>query len=238
MLGYSRLIERWRYRFLLTVLLATILLQPLLNDLRIGQAILVLAYGAIMAGGVYATRPQPWISTLCSGLTLVLVGLSWYFLYSGPSELAVTLVGVTLLLGAFTVSRTLIALVAAPDADSDAMAGAIFGYFLLALVWAMIFRALNIWSPGAFGLADNSGAFTDLLYFSLVTITTLGYGDISPVDPVARISAGFEAATGSPASFLRGRREVVLLPEPCWRQNRVDRRFFHAASFSPFQLVS
>jgi hypothetical protein len=55
MLGYSRLIERWRYRFLLTVLLATILLQPLLNDLRIGQAILVLAYGAIMAGGVYAT---------------------------------------------------------------------------------------------------------------------------------------------------------------------------------------
>jgi hypothetical protein len=190
MLGYFGLIERWRYRLLLGVLLATILLQPLLNDLRIGQAILVLAYGAIMAGGVYATRPQPWISALCSVLVLILVGLSWYFLFSGPGEWAVTLVGVTLLLGAFTASRTLTTLVSAPDADSDALAGAIFGYFLLALVWAMFFRALNIWSPGAFALADNSEAFTELLYFSLVTITTLGYGDISPADPVARISAG------------------------------------------------
>jgi hypothetical protein len=197
MLGYFGLIERWRYRLLLGVLLATILLQPLLNDLRIGQAILVLAYGAIMAGGVYATRPQPWISALCSVLVLILVGLSWYFLFSGPGEWAVTLVGVTLLLGAFTASRTLTTLVSAPDADSDALAGAIFGYFLLALVWAMFFRALNIWSPGAFALADNSEAFTELLYFSLVTITTLGYGDISPADPVARISAGLEAATGT-----------------------------------------
>jgi len=197
MLGYFGLIEQWRYRLLLGVLLATILLQPLLNDLRIGQAILVLAYGAIMAGGVYATRPQPWISALCSVLVLILVGLSWYFLFSGPGEWAVMLVGVTLLLGAFTASCTLITLVSAPDADSDALAGAIFGYFLLALVWAMFFRALNIWSPGAFALADNSEAFTELLYFSLVTITTLGYGDISPADPVARISAGLEAATGT-----------------------------------------
>ncbi len=32
--------------------------------------------------------------------------------------------------------------------------------------------------------------------------------------------------------------EVVLLSGPCWRQNRVDFRFAHAVSFSPFQLVS
>ncbi len=58
MLGYFSLIERWRYRFLLAVLLAIILLQPLLQGVMFGQAILVLAYGVILAGGVYATRPQ------------------------------------------------------------------------------------------------------------------------------------------------------------------------------------
>ena len=197
MQGYFGLIERWRYRFLLAVLLATILLQPLFQGLMSGRAIVVLAYGAILAGRVYATRPQPWLSALCSVLVLILVGLNWYFLYSGPSELAVALVAVTFLLGAFTVSRTLITLVTAPAADADALAGAIFGYFLLVVVWALLFRALDLWSPGAFALAADGDPFTELLYFSLVTITTLGYGDISPVAPFARISAGLEAAMGT-----------------------------------------
>jgi len=197
MLGYFSLIERWRYRFLLAVLLAIILLQPLLQGVMFGQAILVLAYGVILAGGVYATRPQPWLSALCSTLAAALVGLSWYLQHSGSSELAVALVVVTFLFGGFAVYRTLIMLVSAPAADADALAGAIFGYFLLVLVWALLFRALETWSPGAFALAENGDPFTELLYFSLVTITTLGYGDISPVAPFARISAGLEAAMGT-----------------------------------------
>ena len=56
---------------------------------------------------------------------------------------------------------------------------------------------MELWSPGAFALAADSDPVTELLYFSLVTITTLGYGDISPVAPFARISAGFEAAMGT-----------------------------------------
>ena len=216
MRGYFRLIERWRYRLLLAILLATIVLQPLLQGSMLGQAIVVLAYGAILAGGVYATRPQPWLSALCSVLAFILVGLNWYFLYSGPSELAVVLVAVSFLLGVFTASRTLITLVSAPATDADALAGAIFGYFLLALVWALLFRALDIWAPGAFSLAADGDPFTELLYFSLVTITTLGYGDISPVAPFARISAGLEAATGTLyiailiariVGSLRGRKE-------------------------------
>jgi hypothetical protein len=197
MQGYISLIERWRYRFLLAMLLATIILQPLFEGLVFGQAVMVLAYGMILAGGMHATRPQPWLSAFCSGLAVILVGLSWYFLFSGPSELSVALVVVTLLFGAFTVSRTLITLVSAPAADSDALAGAVFGYFLLVVVWALFFRALETWSPGAFTFTADDDPFTELLYFSLVTITTLGYGDISPVAPFARISAGLEAAMGT-----------------------------------------
>ena len=72
-----------------------------------------------------------------------------------------------------------------------------FGYFLLVVGWALFFDAMETWSPGAFALAADGDPFTELLYFSLVTITTLGYGDISPVAPFARISAGLEAATGT-----------------------------------------
>ena len=197
MLGYFSLIERWRYRFLLAALLATILMQPHFQGMLFGQAVLVFAYGAILAGGVYATRPQPWLSALCSALAFVMVGLSWYSLFSGSSELTVALVVVTFLFGAFAIYRTLIMLVSAPAADADALAGAVFGYFLLVVGWALFFDAMETWSPGAFALAADGDPFTELLYFSLVTITTLGYGDISPVAPFARISAGLEAATGT-----------------------------------------
>ncbi len=197
MLSYFSLIERWRYRFLLAVLLTIILLQPLLQRMMLGEAILVLAYGAILAGGVYATRPQPWLSALCSALAVALVGISWYILITGQRELSVALIVVTFLLGAFAVSRTLITLVSAPAADAEALTGAVFGYFLLVVVWTLFFRALETGSPGAFALAADGDAFTELLYFSLVTITTLGYGDISPIAPVARIGAGLEAAMGT-----------------------------------------
>jgi voltage-gated potassium channel len=109
----------------------------------------------------------------------------------------VALIVVTFLFGAFAAARVLIVLVSAPAADADALAGAVFGYFLLVAVWALFFRALEIWSPGAFSLTADGDPFTELLYFSLVTITTLGYGDISPIAPLARIGAGLEAAMGT-----------------------------------------
>jgi voltage-gated potassium channel len=201
MQGDVRLIEGWRYRVLLAILLATILLQPLLYSLALGQSILVLAYCAILAGGVYATRPEPWLSGLCSTLAAGLAGLNMYILFVGSNEVSVAfsvaLIAVTFFFAVFVVSRTLITLVSAPAEGADALAGAVFGYFLLVVVWALFFRALDIWSPGAFTFSADGDPFTETLYFSLVTITTLGYGDVSPVAPFARISAGLEAATGT-----------------------------------------
>ena len=55
--------------------------------------------------------------------------------------------------------------------------------------------------PGAFkGLGpfslDEPGAQQDFIYFSFVTLTTLGYGDMSPVAPLAKTLAWFEAVVG------------------------------------------
>ena len=197
MQGSRSLVERWRYRLLLGLLLATILIQPLLQGPTAARALLILVYGAILFGGVHATRPSRGLSALCLALAIALVGLRWVSIYSGPGGVSVPLIIVTVLFGSFVVSRTLSALLSEPNADADALAGAVFGYFLLVVVWALVFLALETWTPGSFRLPVDRDAFTELLYFSLVTITTLGYGDISPVAPFARISAGLEAATGT-----------------------------------------
>jgi hypothetical protein len=82
-------------------------------------------------------------------------------------------------------------------ADADALSGAIFGYFLLALLWAELYAGIELAAPGAFATPEGRPDGVAFLYLSLVTLTTLGYGDILPAAPLARIAAGLQAATGT-----------------------------------------
>ena len=82
---------------------------------------------------------------------------------------------------------------------SNDIVGAICIYMLLGLIWAMLYLFIAEAVPGAFnGLPqapwlDN---FSTAIYFSFVTITTLGYGDISPAMPLARFLVYMEAIVG------------------------------------------
>ena len=83
--------------------------------------------------------------------------------------------------------------------DLNKIVGAICIYLLMGLIWAMMYLFLAQGIPGAFnGLEqvvwyDN---FADVAYYSFVTLTTLGYGDISPVAPIARFLVYMEAVVG------------------------------------------
>ncbi len=67
-------------------------------------------------------------------------------------------------------------------------------YLLLGFIWAHAYELVALWHPGAFaGAVDGSLPWT---YYSFVTLTTVGYGDITPVHPLARAVAVLEALTG------------------------------------------
>jgi hypothetical protein len=75
--------------------------------------------------------------------------------------------------------------------------GAIAAYLLLGLAWTYAYKLVEYLNPGSFtGSISESGGFSSWTYFSFVTLATLGYGDISPVHPVARSLATAEAITG------------------------------------------
>jgi len=74
--------------------------------------------------------------------------------------------------------------------------GAIAVYLLLGFTWVQAYELVALWHPGAFaGAVDGSGS-QSLTYYSFVTLTTVGYGDIVPVHPLARALAVLEALTG------------------------------------------
>ena len=80
------------------------------------------------------------------------------------------------------------------------ISGAVVVYLLLGLMWALAYQLIELQQPGSFNFAD-APAIGDtlsarLVYFSFVTLTTLGYGDITAVSPVARTLAMLEAAIG------------------------------------------
>jgi voltage-gated potassium channel len=83
--------------------------------------------------------------------------------------------------------------------DGNKIVGAICIYLLMGLVWALSYLFIAQINPGAFnGLAHLAWYenFSDATYYSFVTLTTLGYGDISPVRPIARFLVSMEAIFG------------------------------------------
>jgi voltage-gated potassium channel Kch len=70
-------------------------------------------------------------------------------------------------------------------------------YLLLGLLWAAIYLAIDAFAPGSIQMGHNSAdRQTELLYFSLVTLSTIGYGDIVPLSGTARIVTALQGVTG------------------------------------------
>ena len=89
--------------------------------------------------------------------------------------------------------------------DMNRIAGGISIYMLIGLIWASLYFFLSLLDPQAFnGVSDFRsddaqllrGAYMDLLYYSYVTLSTLGYGEITPVSRAAQSLAYLEAICG------------------------------------------
>lgn len=85
-------------------------------------------------------------------------------------------------------------------ADTNTLMGAVCVYLLLGLIFALFYALIAyFWPEGAFnGLSfqTNNAQFDNFLYYSFVTLTTAGYGDITPVNPLLRTLAYLEMIMG------------------------------------------
>ncbi len=84
--------------------------------------------------------------------------------------------------------------------DTNMMIGSVVLYLLLGLTWTTLYMIVLLFFPDAFnGIAADSDLhahFPQLAYYSFITLTTLGYGDISPRNGLAQFLAYAEAVTG------------------------------------------
>lgn len=79
---------------------------------------------------------------------------------------------------------------------SDMIVGAICVYFLIGLFWSFAFSILEACQPGSFQMAEGTAHQMTFAYYSYVTLTTVGYGDMTPVSYPARSFSLLEAMMG------------------------------------------
>lgn len=109
----------------------------------------------------------------------------------------------TVLAIVFFAIMTITALVYTFDSDKitvNSLCGAVCAYLLLGLTWSYGFDLIHLLNANAFDLStftvtpDNMS--TTFIYYSFVTLSTLGFGDITPVAYAAKTFSWFEAITG------------------------------------------
>ena len=193
--AYLRLLRRWRWSLLLAILLGTFLLQPLWPPTPLGELVTFTLAMLIFGGAIYAGRTGPRLARPLVALLLLATALQ-VLDFAGVPGLEGPLAALALVIVAAAMVATFAELLGNREATTDGLVGAIFGYLLIAAAWSLLFRQLEILHPGSFDLAEGDRD-TQLLYFSLITITTVGYGDVLPLTAVARIWAALEAVVGT-----------------------------------------
>jgi hypothetical protein len=190
--------------------------EPLLSALLVAQLALIFIAGPLSVMGFNLP------SALAMAATLVLI-LMVASRHSGALIVAAIAVGVRILTEIFAIERatltmdaidsasTVVALVAlgwvvsgvvfeAGRITMHRILGAVALYLAIAMAFAWIYRIIAVSNPGAFsGLHLRAGGVFTIApfnYFSLAALTTLVFGDITPVDPLARSLATLEAMIG------------------------------------------
>lgn len=197
-LSFRQIYFRRRFVILFVLLVSIILVTPLVQGFVGIHIIWNIFITGILVAGVYAIgerRRQIYIASLLA-LPMMVSVWSGYF---GESIYSVVIVGnlCGVVFFAYAIVNILLFIYRQDEVTRDLIAGAAVVYLLMAMMWVFIYRVVEVAHPGSFAISTTQiHERMHFLYFSLVTITTLGYGDIVPTTSLASSLATLEAIVG------------------------------------------
>jgi hypothetical protein len=203
------------------------LLAPLREMNDIGGLAGDLAFAAVLAlGAIFVFEPKPVMRLFLLFLVAAMVVRVLDVVTGGGTALD-ALSYVLSAIAAFMLGALLLVRVLRDGRiNINRIMGSVGVFLLIGIVFANGFRLVALYFDGAFAIGGTpvpaSAFMPRVLYFSFVTLTSLGYGDITPIHPFARSLVTMEALTGQLFLAILVARLVAMEIE--WRHEQRDKR--------------
>jgi hypothetical protein len=190
------------FSVLLAFLFSLFILQPVTDTRILGVKLGSLLLTLVFVGAVLAVKQRRALFVVA--VLLAASGLVTEFLRAGAapdSKLHLLADGLVISLFFLVCACLVVDLFTDHQVDLGSISAALCIYLLLGLAFAFVYDAIVRLDPGALSgvsvdAVGERGGISGLIYFSFVTLTTLGYGDVTPVTANARNFVVLEALLG------------------------------------------
>jgi len=203
------LLEAYRerpYRNIFVALIAIVLIDALApNAVARGRFADLMVAALLLAAMVETVRSRHnGVCALALGLPAIVVRVISAFRPDTTAQ-NTTVLGLSILFLVFLIWNLLHDLNTGNRSTSERIFGALCAYVFIGFLFALVFAHLEYRDPGSFYIsndllaesaANESSRLDIFTYYSFVTMTTLGYGDVTPIEEHARTLAWLEALIG------------------------------------------
>ena len=194
-----------KYTYLLISLMLLFLISPLFEELDFANIVISIFFSAVLISAVYALSQNKGLFVFSILLLCPALVGNWSVYFVESLSLEVIGRSFSALFLAFSAISMLNHVFREDHVTADTIAGAICVYMLVGLTWAYLYSVTELVLPGSFIFGPHTtrspGSFAHhnsslFFYYSFVTLSTLGYCDISPLSPPARSLSMLEAVIG------------------------------------------
>jgi len=174
---------------------------PFVEEIEGGELIVSGLFSLVLLAGIVAVADRKRVLVIAIVLAIPAIAGRWINHFRPDLAPPAVFLTAGLVLIAFVVANLLRFVLRAPSVNVEVLCASISAYLMLGLMWTMAYWLVDQLTPGgAFSFNTNAGprsmnGFTGF-YFSFITLSTVGYGDITPVSRIARWLAAMEAMTG------------------------------------------
>jgi len=173
-----------------------------LGDFPSGIFLAHILFALIIVAGVFSTFRQRSVRFFSLFLAVAILALNWLEHFHPQQTLVLLDAVLSLVYLGFLLAMVILQVFQTGPVTAHRIRGAVIVYLLLGGAWSFLYHITALTIPNAFHFPEGYAIGTPaalqrlLTYFSFVTLTTTGYGDIIPTHPLTRTLAVFEALTG------------------------------------------
>ncbi len=171
---------------------------PFVEEVKGGDLIVSLSLSLVLLSGVLAVSDRKGVLLIALVLAIPAIAGRWINHFRPDLVRPAVFLTAALVLTAFVVVNLLRFVWRAPSVNIEVLCASISAYLMLGLMWTMAYWLVDQLTPGAFAFNVGPRSMNGFngFYFSFITLSTVGYGDITPVSRIARWLAAMEAMTG------------------------------------------